>query len=133
MNTHDRHDDCPDAVRHADTGAKAWRAVVHAQLAATPNHADLYSLAGDLVDTLAAVEALAQVLHRQVTGYAATLVDGFTVYDDSRDGTRPVGATDRLEAAGLLLDDLTVVVATAGRHTNEFWSAIGHIGVEATR
>lgn len=124
MSSNDVHepDNRPDAVQRAETGAQAWRAVVHAQQAASPNHADFYDLAGYLVDALASIEALARTLARQVGRYA----DGRAVYDD----TRTVDPGERLHDAALDLGHLAEAVAHAGRDVNRFWSAISHIGVE---
>lgn len=125
-------DERPDAVSHAEVGATAWRAVVLAQQSATPDHADFYALAGSLFEALVAVESLARVLARQVAGYADTVAgsgEGFVVYDDSRE----VDPELRLYAAQERLDHLAATVATAGRRLDEFWNAIGHIGVEPAR
>ncbi|OJY47508.1 hypothetical protein [Pseudonocardia sp. 73-21] len=124
MSSNDVHepDDRPDAVQRAETGAQAWRAVVHAQQVAKPNHTDFYDLAGYLVDTLASMEALARTLVPQVGRYA----DGRAVYDD----THTVDPGERLHDATLDLGHLAEAVAYAARDVNRFWSAIGHIGVE---
>jgi hypothetical protein len=42
-------DEWPEAVQQASVGAQAWRAVVHAQQSATPDHVDFYAPAGHLV------------------------------------------------------------------------------------
>jgi hypothetical protein len=123
-------DERPAAVRQAEAGALAWRAVMHAQHSATPDHADFYSLAGDLSDTLDVVATLTRVLARQVRDYPAGLGEGRVVYDDSRGGPHPVDPARRLAHAELELEALSVAVETAGRRANDFWSAIGHIGVE---
>ncbi|WP_219418580.1 hypothetical protein [Pseudonocardia nigra] len=122
MSTGRKHerDDRPEAVRQADRGARTWRAVVHAQRTATPDHADFYALAGEVVDTLASLEALARVLTRQVDRYAEQ-----SVYDDS--GT--VDPFERLADAADESEALARALYGAGRHANRFWSAIGHIGV----
>jgi hypothetical protein len=120
-------DDRPEAVAQADMGAAAWRAAVHAQQGAAPDHTDFYSLAGSLADTLAAVESLAELLARQVAGYAATAAaTGGQVYDD----TREVDPEARLYAAAERAAHVAAAAATAERRVQEFWSAIGHIGVE---
>lgn len=130
-------DDRPEAVRLADAGTVAWRAVVHAQQSATPDHADFYGLAGSLVDTLAAVAALARLLARQVDGYADSVAgtgEGFAVYDDSRSGPAPVDPRERLAGAVAELEDLAVLAGSAAvGKANAFWNAIGHIGAEPTR
>lgn len=130
MNTQISHepDDRPEAVQRAETGAQAWRAVVHAQQSATPNHTDFYDLAGFLVDTLASVESLARALARQVARYGDVQPDGQVVYDD----TRTVDPGVRLHDAALDLGHLVQSAADARRDVNRFWSAISHIGVEDT-
>jgi hypothetical protein len=120
-------DDRPEAVRQADKGARAWRAVVHAQQSATPDHADFYALAAELVDTLSSIGSLAGVLARQVEVYAERQPVGERVYDDSRtvDPVVRLGeAAEHLRAVGDVVGDDAV------RSVNAFWNAIGHIGVE---
>lgn len=127
MNAHSRHqqdDERSPAVRQADAGAVAWRAVVHAQQSATSDHAELYSLAGHLVGTLAAVESLAGVLARQVAGYADSLPAGRVLYDDE-----DANPAHRLRAAVLALAEARHGLALAERAANQFWSAVGHIGI----
>jgi len=121
-------DDHPEAVQQADAGARAWRAVVHAQQSATADHSDFYDLAGHLVDTLAAVESLARVLAGQVAGYGDAQPAGQRVYDDSR----TVDPGLRLNDAVLDLGHLADAAAVARGDADRFWSAIGHIGVEDT-
>ncbi|MHA6795925.1 hypothetical protein ACVGVM_20765 [Pseudonocardia bannensis] len=126
MNTHTNHhddtDDRPTAVRQAAAGAAAWRAVAHAQGTADADHSDFYAIAGELVDTLAAVAGLAEVLAWQVAGYA----DGRPVYDDSR----AIDPRERLDAAAADLHELAARVREADRIVNTFWSRISHIGVQ---
>lgn len=114
-------DSTPEAVREVAAGAKAWRAAVHAQRTAEPDHADLYAMTADLVDTLAAVAGLAEVLAWQVARYG----DTHRVYDDSG----VVDPLERLDAAALDLHELAARVRAADRVANTFWSRIGHIGV----
>ena len=123
----------PDPVRQAEAGARAWQAVMHAQHCATPDHADFYNLAANLSDTLDTVAILTRVLAWQVRGYADGLGAGRVVYDDSRAGLHPVDPARRLAHAEVELVALSVAVETAGRRANDFWSAIGHIGVEDVR
>jgi hypothetical protein len=80
-----------EVVRRAEDGAAAWRDVVHVQTSAEPDHADFYALAGEMVDTLSAIESLAGVLTRQVARYG----DGRAIYDD----TRTVDPRERLMTA----------------------------------
>ena len=67
--THE-HDERPPAVQQAARGAQAWRAVVHAQQAAEPGHADFYALAGELVDTLRRLIAATRVERRRRQPFA---------------------------------------------------------------
>ncbi|MGD9525318.1 hypothetical protein [Pseudonocardia sp.] len=115
-------DERPTAVVHAERGAQAWRAAEMAQRMTAPDHSDFYALAGELVDTLRAVEALAAVLAQQVAGYAA----GRPVYDDSG----VIEPRTRLRAGVLALAELRHGVAEGERAVNAFWNAISHIGVE---
>lgn len=110
----------PTAVAYASKGAQAWRAAADEQRSAEPDHGDFYALAGELVDTLRTLEHFAGVLRGQVAGYA----DGRPVYDDEGGDPRA-----RLRSAGLHLAVVSHGVAEAERAANEFWSAIGHIGV----
>lgn len=110
------------ASAHTDTAASAWRAAVHAQLAAEPDHSDFYSLAAHLIDSFASVRSLTGVLERQVERYGT--VRG--LYDDS--GT--VDPRERLELALLELEEVGVALAESLHYLNRFQSAIGHIGVQ---
>ncbi|AEA26544.1 hypothetical protein Psed_4386 [Pseudonocardia dioxanivorans CB1190] len=126
MRTNDIHHDTdtrPEAVREATAGAKAWRAAVHAQRSAEPNHADFYAMAADVVDTLAALGGLAEVLAWQVAHYGDTR----PVYDDSR----AFDPRERLDLAALDLCELAARMREADRVVNTFWSRIGHIGVDS--
>ena len=119
MNTPDER---PPALRNADTAATAWAETVQHQLHATPRHADFYALAGEVVATLNAVDDLTVVLARQVGSYG----QGRTLYDD----TRTVDPADRLADAVDCLHRVHDALGTTAVAANEFWSAIGHIGVE---
>jgi len=120
MNTSDR-DFWATSVTHAEKGAQQWRAAARVQQSAEPDHSEFYALAGELVDTLRAIEALAGVLVRQVNGYA----DGRRLYDDQ--GADPPA---RLRTAGLHAAELRQHAAAGERAANEFWSAISHIGLD---
>ncbi|GAY11651.1 hypothetical protein [Pseudonocardia sp. N23] len=124
MNTHPNthHPDTPEAVREAAAGAKAWRAAVHAQRTAEPDHSDFYAMTADVVDTLAAVANLAEVLAWQVAHYGDTR----PVYDD----TGEVDPRERLDAAAMDLHELAARLRSADRIANTFWSRIGHIGID---
>ncbi|GEL23383.1 hypothetical protein PSU4_23370 [Pseudonocardia sulfidoxydans NBRC 16205] len=126
MNTHtnDHDPDTPEAVRDARAGAKAWRAAVLAQRMAVPDHADFYTIAGEVVDTLTAVAGLAEVLAWQVAHYG----DNRPVYDDSR----VVDPHERLDAAALDLRELGSRLRAVEDVANAFWSRIGHIGVDTS-
>lgn len=120
--THE-HDERPPAAQYAATGAQAWRAVVHAQQAAEPGHADFYALAGELVDTLRSLDALVGVLTRQTGTYGL----GREVYDDEN-----ANPAHRLRSAVLALVQARHDLSEAERSANRFFSAIGHIGVRHT-
>lgn len=109
------------ASDHANTGASAWRAAVHAQLAAEPDHSDFYVLAAHLIDSLASARSLSGVLQQQVERYGT----GRGLYDDS--GT--VDPRERLELALLELEEVGVALDETLQYLNRFQSAIGHIGV----
>lgn len=110
----------PHAVQRAEAGTEAWCEAVRAQLAAAPDHADFYALAGEMVQTLRALDSLAGVVVRQVMGYGA----GRAIYDD--EGNNPA---HRLRSAALALAEVRDGLGRAERAANQFWSAIGHIGV----
>ncbi|GAY10912.1 hypothetical protein [Pseudonocardia sp. N23] len=126
MNPNPLHHDGPrpEAVVHTAAGAKAWRTAVHAQRTAEPDHADFYAMTADLVDTLAAVTGLAEVLAWQVAHYGDTR----PVYDDSG----VVDPRERLDTAALDLHELAARLRSADRVANTLWSRIGHIGVHDT-
>lgn len=123
--TNTRNDDARSpAVENAERGANAWAAVVHAQRSATPDHTDFYGLAAEIVPTLYTLQDLANVLRRQVAGYA----QGRPVYDDTRSVDPTVRLAEAAESLALMRDAL----AAAQTSANAFWSAISHIGVEVT-
>jgi|GEM_PF-3384147 len=126
MNTYIEHeqDDRPEAVQRAEVGAQAWRAAARHQLMAVPDHADFYSLGGDLVATLHALQDLSRVLDGQVQQYG----QGRPVYDD----TRTMDPQERLTAAAVELEALAAALGAATWSADRFWSAIGHVGVEVT-
>jgi hypothetical protein len=116
-------DEQPSAVTYAESGAEAWRAAARHQLGAPADHADFYALAGCAVTALHALDDLFQVLGEQVAGYAA----GRTVYDDTGHTT----PRERLAEAAAEIDATRSGLHQAQSAANRFWSAIGHIGVEA--
>jgi hypothetical protein len=115
----------PDAgaVARAEIGVNGWEDAVRLQRWATPDHADFYALAGEIVSTLHALDDLAGVLRRQVTDYG----HGRTVYDDTRGAVDPA---TRLASAAAELVLLGQALVAAQGPANRFWSAIGDIGVE---
>src|SRR4051812_5269948 len=119
MNTPDER---PRALRSAEAAATAWAETPEHQQQATPRHADFYALAGEMVATLCALDDLTVVLAAQVGHYG----QGRTLYDD----TRTVDPTARLIEAGQCLRTLRGALGPAATAANNFWSAIGHIGVE---
>jgi hypothetical protein len=92
-----------------------------AQREATPDHSDFYGLAGEVVATARSLQAMCRLLSRQVTGYG----QGRVLRDDA--GADPVR---RLEIAAEHLDELGGLLARAERVADQYWSQIGHIGVE---
>ena len=115
------------AVRRAEAGTSGWDDACRLQRWATPDHADFYALAGEIVSTLHGLEDLARVLGRQVAGYARAQQNrGQRVYDD----TRQKDPQHRLAEAATELDILADRLRSAERAANSFWSTIGHIGVE---
>jgi hypothetical protein len=111
----------PRAVVAAESGAEQWRAAVVEQRRAPLDHADFYAHAGEVVQTLRALEELARLLAQQVLGYQV----GRRLYDD--EGGDPA---DRLADAAADLAALRDHVDAAERDANAFWSAIGHVGEE---
>jgi hypothetical protein len=116
-------EDKPSALR-AGSAAEAWEDAVRLQRWATPDLTEFYALAGEVVRTLYALNDLAQVLGRQVGGYA----QGRAVCDD----TREVDPRPRLADAVAELAQLSHALVVAERAANGFWSAIGHIRVDPT-
>lgn len=110
------------AVEQADVGATGWRAAVHHQRVADPDHADFHAIAGELVATTAALASMVNLLAQQVRRYG----DGRVLYDD----TRTVDPRERLIDAGLELDHLGHLLHEAEDSANSFWSEISHVGVE---
>lgn len=128
MNTTDENEHHDTAVQRAAAATASWKDAARLQRRATPDHAEFYALAGEIVETLYSLDDLVRVLARQVDRYERTQRErGQQVYDDSRGGVDPTvrlsGACDDLQ---MLVDGLSVAV----RPANAFWSAIGHIGVE---
>ena len=116
------------AARRAEAGVSGWEDAVRLQRWATPDHADFYALAGEIVATLYALDDLAQVLRRQVAGYGQAQQDrGRRLYDDSYGQVDPAV---RLADAVDELDGLAAHLPETQGSANRFWSAIGHIGVE---
>jgi hypothetical protein len=109
------------AVESAQAGARAWRQVVHTQQSAVPDHGDFYGLAGEMVDTLRALESLADLLDRQVAGYGQNRL----LRDD--EGLDPAL---RITQASDLACRVRELLGGAERAANQFWSAVGHIAVE---
>lgn len=120
----DTDDQCPPALDRAAEGTDGWEETARHQRHATPDHADFYALAGEIVTTLHALDDLTEILSRQVAGYA----QGRPVYDD----TRTVDPAARLAEATALLRDIRAGVRAAALAGNRFWSAIGHIGTETS-
>jgi len=127
MNSNENSTHENPAAQRAEAGTTGWENAVRLQLRATPDHADFYALAGELVCTLRALDDLTRVLRRQVAGYAQGQRDrGRALYDDTRE-VDPVG---RLQVASVQLEEFGSATVTAAEWANQFWSTIGHIGVE---
>jgi hypothetical protein len=109
-------------VARAGTGTGGWEDAVRLQRWADADHGDFYALAGEVVATLYALEDLASVLERQVARYG----QGRVLYDD----TRQVDPADRLQAAVHALQGLHDTVVAAGGRAEQFFTAIGHLGVD---
>lgn len=110
-----------EVVASAERASCLWRRAALGQQQAVPDHVEFYALAGELVSTLRALEALTTVLARQVAGYGR----GRALRDD--EGLAP-GA--RLADAVVLLGWTGRSLGQAEDAANRFWSAIGHIAVE---
>ena len=121
MNTPDER---PRAVRSADAASTGWVETVEHQQDAPPRHADFYDIAADVVATLYALDDLTVVLARQVGDYG----QGRALYDD----TRTVNPDARLTEAVEALSRVHASLGTTATAANEYWNAIGHIGVEVT-
>lgn len=115
------------AVHYAETGAQAWRAVVHAQQAATADHVEFYALAAELVATLRHLGALAEVLAVQVAGYGRAANAAGRALRDDEPGHDPA---ERLAVASSWAAQLHHTLGKAERAGNQFWSEVGHIAVE---
>lgn len=119
----------PDAVRRADTGSQAWRAVVHAQRRATLDHGDFYTVVGELVDTLRSLDGLTGLLSRQVADYPSSVIaTGRRLYDD--EGANP---DHRVRAAVLALAETRAALSAAERAADQLFAQLSHIGTEAGR
>jgi hypothetical protein len=117
-----RNDKRP-AIERSEQGAQAWHDVVRHQRNSPADHADFYALAGDMVATLHALDDLAGVLRRQIVSY----VGQPGLYDD----TRRIDPAQRLTQAHEELTAARTALVMAAGAVNRFWSAIGHIGIEA--
>jgi hypothetical protein len=111
------------ALAQAEIGADAWRAPVRHQLRAPADHTDYYAPAGTAVLTLHALDDLSGILGTQVAEYAT----GRRVYDD----TGEIDPLERLRQARAEIDATRDALHRAEHAANGFWSAIGHIGIEA--
>lgn len=109
-----------DATEAAERGTDAWKTAVTTQQAAPPDHGDFYTLCGELVGTLRALEQLAGVLFRQVDGYG----EGRELRDDA--GGDPAF---RLSAAVGRLGALGPPLSHAEWVAEQAWSEVGHIGL----
>lgn len=125
MSTSPPDDGRAPAVVRAEQATDAWGDVARIQRWAAPNHADFYALAGELVGTLHAIEDLARVLAEQVAVYGT----GRRLYDDTYD----IDPAVRLADARAQLDSALGAISSASTRANEFWSTIGHVGVEVTK
>jgi len=118
-------DDRPAAVVAAETGADGWTEVARHQKWAAADHADFYSIAGDALATVNALEDLTEILAGQVASYG----QGRAVYDDSH----VVDPAARIADAVAQLGAAHAALRQVSRAVNEFWSAVGHIGVRDAR
>jgi hypothetical protein len=124
MSTHD-HDGPTAAVQHASAGSEYWRCAVHAQGPATPDHADWYAIAGEMVFTLRGLSSLTTVLAQQIAGYSHGRV--------LRDDDPTVDPAERIADSVRRAEWLRAHLDIAERSANELWSLIGHIAVEVDR
>jgi hypothetical protein len=123
--SHGDDDERPAAVVAAEIGADGWTEVARHQRWAAADHADFYSIAGDALATVNALEDLTEILAGQVASYG----QGRAVYDDSY----TVDPAARLADAAAQLRSAHAALRQASQAVNEFLSAIGHIGVRDAR
>lgn len=112
----------PPALVQAEVGTDGWTDAVRHQRWAVPDHADFYALAAEFTSTLHAFEDLTALLAAQVAAYG----EGRRLYDD----THEVDPAVRVADAVAQLDQARAGLRAAAVAANEFWSAIGHVGVE---
>ena len=112
--------------RRAEAGTAAWEDAVRLQRRATPDHADFYALAGELVRRCALDD-----LTRCCAGRSpATPRPSGT--GAARSTTTPARSTRRCGCPAV--EASWTASAPPGRRAraNPFWSAIGHIGTRTT-
>ena len=111
------------ALTAAEAGARWWDLAVRTHRATTAHgvdHGDLYGLAGELVATLRVLDELAGVVSRQAERYG----EGRVLRDDA--GADPA---ERLVEAASAANHVRAALDAASRAANDYWSAIGHIGL----
>jgi hypothetical protein len=106
------------ALAAAERGAKAWRTVVAAQGANVPEQHGFHVLAGELVDTVRALDLVAGVLLKQVHSHGDQLVA-----DDKK-------SIERLVSMAGLLADLHAALDRAGAAASGFCTQLGPIADE---
>lgn len=112
-----------DTVRHAESGTAGWREAARAIHSAQLDHGAMYQLGAQLSETLRAIEQVARSLDGQVARYGK----GRSLRDD--EGGDPV---ERVRVAAWGLHDVILGLSRATEGANQFWSAIGHIGLADT-
>lgn len=111
-----------DPVAAACLGRDALEvAAAHQFVEDDPGHEQFYDYGRELVSTLNALDDLTVTLTAQVARYG----DHQLLRDDA--GAHPA---DRLASAHGHLAELHAALTTATGHANQFWSTIGHIGVD---
>lgn len=109
------------AVELAGAARDSWEEAVRVERTADPDHGEWYSIGGELLGTLRAVEDMTRLLSQRITRYGD---DRILRDDEGQDPEQRI--TEAVEELAALSGHLWA----AGESANVFWSAIGHVAVE---
>lgn len=114
-------DDESMASFQAGRARDLWEEAVRIERTADPEHGAWYTIAGEMVGTLRALQSMTTLIADRLASYDEDRI----LRDD--EGHEPAA---RLDECNARLTELEAILGSADSAADAFWSSVGHVGVE---